>query len=235
MTLLELSGVRAGYGALEVLHGIDLEVAEGEIVCLLGNNAAGKSTLVNSILGLVRTRAGEIRLRGERIDRLPPAEVIARGLAVVPEDGQVFAGLSVLENLRMGLYLQPGAALRSGIERAFALYPALAERRHQKAGSMSGGERQMLAMARALISEPLMLILDSPSMGLAPRYVHAQFRLLRELNRDRQVTILLVEQNANMALALSHRGYVLQNGSVALHGDAKELLRSEQMRLAYLT
>jgi len=234
--LLELKGVKVRYGSLEVLHGIDLEVNQGEIVCLLGSNAAGKSTLVNTILGIVRLSDGEIWFRGERIDQLRPGEIIARGFAVVPEDGQVFTDLTVLENLRMGLYLKTSQFdVDAALEKMFVIYPILKERLRQKAGLMSGGERQMLAMARALISDPSMLILDSPSMGLAPKFVHQQFKLLRDLNARRDMTALLVEQNANMALALSHRGYVLQNGEIALQGDAKQLLSNEQVRLAYLT
>jgi branched-chain amino acid transport system ATP-binding protein len=236
MMLLELAGVRAAYGANQVLHGIDLTVAEGEIVCLLGNNAAGKSTLVKAVLGLVRVTGGSVRFAGKRIDGLKPDRVIALGFAVVPEDGQVFTNLTVLENLKMGLYLQRDeGAMRQAIERMFALYPVLEQRQHVKAGTMSGGERQMLAVARALVSGPRMLILDSPSMGLAPKYVHQQFETIRRLNREASVTVLLIEQNANMALALSHRGYVLQNGVIALSGDARDLLKNEQMRLAYLT
>jgi len=234
--LLELKGVKVRYGSLEVLHGIDLEVNQGEIVCLLGSNAAGKSTLVNTILGIVRLSGGEIWFRGERIDQLRPGEIIARGFAVVPEDGQVFTDLTVLENLRMGLYLKTSQFdVDAALEKMFVIYPILKERLRQKAGLMSGGERQMLAMARALISDPSMLILDSPSMGLAPKFVHQQFKLLRDLNARLDMTALLVEQNANMALALSHRGYVLQNGEIALQGDAKQLLSNEQVRLAYLT
>jgi len=233
--LLEIKGLHAAYGAHEVLHGIDLHLDAGEIVCILGNNAAGKSTLIKTILGLVHVTAGTITLRGERIDGLKPQRIISRGLAVVPEDGQVFAELTVLENLRMGLYLRHrDVRLDDALERVFALYPVLRDRRAQKAGLMSGGERQMLAMARALISDPQVLILDSPSMGLAPRLVHRQFALLRELNEG-GMTVLVIEQNANMALALSHRGYVLQQGAVVMQGNAKELLRNEQMKLAYLT
>ncbi|MBL8671558.1 MAG: ATP-binding cassette domain-containing protein, partial [Alphaproteobacteria bacterium] len=173
---------------------------------------------------------------GERIDGLRANAVIRRGIAVVPEDGQVFTGMSVIENLKMGLYVNASAvALEDGLKRVFALYPVLAERRDQKAGLMSGGERQMLAMARALISDPRVLILDSPSMGLAPKYVHQQFAMLRSLNADGRMTVLLVEQNANMALALSNRGYVLQNGAIALQGLSRDLLRDEQVKLAYLT
>ena len=161
--MLELKGVKVRYGSLEVLHGIDLDVGDGEIICLLGNNAAGKSTLVNSILGIVRLSEGEIWFRGERIDQLSSGEIIARGFAVVPEDGQVFTDLTVLENLRMGLYLKPSSFdTAAALEKVCALYPILKERLRQKAGLMSGGERQMLAMARALISDPSILILDSP-------------------------------------------------------------------------
>lgn len=234
--MLEVRRARAGYAGLEVLHGVDLEVRRGEIVCLLGNNAAGKTTVVNVILGLVPLRAGEVAFLGQRIDGLSPDRIISRGVAVVPENGQVFTTLTVLENLHMGLYLTPrGPETPAAIRRMFDLYPVLEERQHQKAGLLSGGERQMLAVARALVSSPRMLIMDSPSMGLAPKYVHQQFRTIRQLNRDQGVTILLIEQNANMALALADRGYVLQNGEVVLAGDAKALLRNEQMRLAYLT
>jgi branched-chain amino acid transport system ATP-binding protein len=234
--LLEVRGVRAGYGGLEVLHGIDLEVRRGEVVCLLGNNAAGKTTLVNVILGLVPITAGSVTFRDQRIDGWAADRIIGAGIAVVPENGQVFTGLTVLENLRMGLYLSRDAAAgAAAVRRVFDLYPVLEERQRQLAGLLSGGERQMLAVARALVSDPRMLIMDSPSMGLAPRYVHQQFRTIRQLNREHGVTVLLVEQNANMALALADRGYVLQNGEVALAGDAKQLLRNEQMRLAYLT
>ena len=234
--MLEVRRARAGYAGLEVLHGVDLEVRQGEIVCLLGNNAAGKTTVVNVILGLVPLRAGEVAFLGQRIDGLSPDQIISRGVAVVPENGQVFTTLTVLENLHMGLYLTPrGPETPAAIRRMFDLYPVLEERQHQKAGLLSGGERQMLAVARALVSSPRMLIMDSPSMGLAPKYVHQQFRTIRQLNRDQGVTILMIEQNANMALALADRGYVLQNGEVVLAGDAKALLRNEQMRLAYLT
>jgi branched-chain amino acid transport system ATP-binding protein len=233
--LLEVRGIRAGYGRLEVLHGVDLEVRRGEIVCLLGNNAAGKTTVVKAVLGLVPVRAGEVAFLGERIDRLSPDRIISRGIAVVPENGQVFTTLTVLENLRMGLYLAPRGAAAVAIRRVLDLYPVLGERQHQKAGLLSGGERQMLAVARALVSNPRMLIMDSPSMGLAPKYVHQQFQTVRHLNREQGVTVLLIEQNANMALSLADRAYVLQNGEVVLSGAARELLRNEQMRLAYLT
>ncbi len=234
--MLEVRGVRAGYGGLEVLHDIDLDVRRGEVVCLLGNNAAGKTTLVNVILGLVPVTGGSVSFLDQRVDGWTPDRIIGCGIAVVPENGQVFTGLTVLENLRMGLYLKSrGHDSAAALRRVFAHYPILEERQRQLAGLLSGGERQMLAVGRALVSEPRMLIMDSPSMGLAPRYVHQQFRTIRQLNREHGVTVLLVEQNANMALALADRGYVLQNGEVVLSGNAQELLRNEQMRLAYLT
>jgi branched-chain amino acid transport system ATP-binding protein len=233
--LLEVKNLESGYGAVRVLHGIDMTVDDMEIVCILGNNAAGKSTLIKSILGIVGATSGSISFDGKRIDQRKPEEIISLGIAVVPEGGQVFTELTVLENLRMGLYLKSRLALESGLERVYALYPILAERQNQKAGLMSGGERQMLAMARALISRPRLLILDSPSMGLAPRYVHQQFDTLRRLNQEEALTVLVVEQNANMALSLSHRGYVLQQGEIVLQGESRQLLRDEQMKLAYLT
>jgi len=233
--LLELKGVKVRYGSLEVLHGIDLEVNQGEIVCLLGSNAAGKSTLVNTILGIVRLSDGEIWFRGERIDQLRPGEIIARGFAVVPEDGQVFTDLTVLENLRMGLYLKTSRFdVDAALEKMFVIYPILKERLRQKAGLMSGGERQMLAMARALISDPSMLILDSPSMGLAPKFVHQQFKLLRDLNARRDMTALLVEQNANMALALSHRVYVMDQGQIQFEGTPEQLRRDPTIQQRFL-
>jgi branched-chain amino acid transport system ATP-binding protein len=233
--LLEISDLRSGYGPIEVLHGIDMSVADGEIVCILGNNAAGKSTLIKSILGIADVSGGTVSFAGQRIEQRRPNKIINLGVAVVPEGGEVFTELTVLENLRMGLYLKSRAMLAAGLEKVFALYPILAERRRQSAGLMSGGERQMLAMARALISEPRLLILDSPSMGLAPRYVHQQFDTLRRLNAQQSLTVLVVEQNANMALSLSHRAYVLQQGEIVLKGDSKDLLNNEQMKLAYLT
>ena len=233
--LLEVRGLRVAYGPLEVLHGVDVDVEEGEIVCVLGANAAGKTTLIMSILGLNKIKAGSISFRDERIDSMTPNQIIRRGFAVVPENGQVFEELTVMENLRMGLYVKSSEC--DFAERAAAmieLYPVLGERRDQRAGLMSGGERQMLAVARALISEPQVLIMDSPSMGLAPKYVKQQFETIRRLNADSGMTVIVVEQNANMALALSHRGYVLQSGEIVLSGPSADLLRDDHLRQAYL-
>ena len=234
MTLLEVKNLRAAYGPLEVLHDIDVHVDEGEIVCILGHNAAGKTTLINSILGIVKVTAGEISFEGDRLDKLPTNKIMQRGFAVVPENSQVFTTLTVLENLRMGFYLKAKENFAPRLRLMYDFYPILEERQHSKAGLLSGGERQMLAVARALISNPKVLIMDSPSMGLAPKYVKQQFGTIRSLNKDLGMTVIVIEQNANMALALSHRGYVLQNGEVVLEGDAKDLLNSELMKRAYL-
>lgn len=236
MTLLEVRGLKVAYGSLQVLHGIDMDIEKGEIVSILGNNAAGKTTLVKAVLGLAQIVGGEISFQGERIERLPSNRIITRGFAIVPENAQVFTTLSVLENLKMGFYLKAGQEpIEPQLERVIRLYPFLTDCLHRRADLLSGGQRQMLSVARALISNPSVLIMDSPSMGLAPRYVKQQYATIKRLNQELGTTILLVEQNANMALALSHRAYVLQNGSVALSGAARDLLHNEQMRLAYLT
>ena len=233
--LLEVRDLRVSYGPLEVLHGVDIDVGEGEVVCILGANAAGKTTLIKSILGLNKVRAGTITFRGERIDGMTPNQIIRRGFAVVPENGQIFEELTVFENLKMGLYVKLGNEdLMARAEEMYALYPVLRERRDRSAGLLSGGERQMLAVARALISQPEVLIMDSPSMGLAPKYVKQQFDTIRQLNSDLHMTVIVVEQNANMALALAHRGYVLQNGDIVLAGPAHELANDEHLRKAYL-
>jgi branched-chain amino acid transport system ATP-binding protein len=235
MTLLEVRGLRVSYGRLEVLHGVDVNVDEGKIVCVLGANAAGKTTLIKAILGLSPVSGGTITFRGERIDGMRPNQIIRRGFAVVPENAQVFEELSVLENLKMGLYVKlQEVDFAACADKMFALYPVLGERRNQNAGLLSGGERQMLAVARALISDPAVLIMDSPSMGLAPRFVKQQFETIRQLNADSGVTVMVVEQNANMALALSHSGYVLQNGEIALAGPSQDLLNDDHLRRAYL-
>jgi len=233
--LLEVRDLRVSYGPLEVLHGVDIDVGEGEVVCILGANAAGKTTLIKSILGLNKVRAGTITFRGERIDGMTPNQIIRRGFAVVPENGQIFEELTVFENLKMGLYVKLGNEdLMARAEEMYALYPVLRERRDRSAGLLSGGERQMLAVARALISQPEVLIMDSPSMGLAPKLVKQQFDTIRQLNSDLNMTVIVVEQNANMALALAHRGYVLQNGDIVLAGPAHELANDEHLRKAYL-
>lgn len=233
--MLEVRDLRVSYGPLEVLHGVDIDVGEGEVVCILGANAAGKTTLIKSILGLSKVSSGTITFRGERIDGMTPNQIIRRGFAVVPENGQIFEELTVFENLKMGLYVKlRGADLMARVAEMYALYPVLHERQDRSAGLLSGGERQMLAVARALISQPEVLIMDSPSMGLAPKYVKQQFDTIRRLNADLDMTVIVVEQNANMALALAHRGYVLQSGEIVLAGPSHELANDEHLRKAYL-
>ncbi|MBI2504397.1 MAG: ABC transporter ATP-binding protein [Candidatus Latescibacteria bacterium] len=232
--LLELREVRAGYGALEVLKGISLRVEEGEIVTLIGANGAGKSTTLMTISGLLRVRAGEVLYAGVSLRRLPPHQIVALGLCQVPEGRRVFAELSVLENLEMGAYTRRDREGMAGdLEKVCELFPRLRERAAQKAGTLSGGEQQMLAIGRALMARPRLLLLDEPSLGLAPFLVHRIFEVIRQLNA-RGTTILLVEQNANEALQIAHRGYVMETGRIALEDEAASLLRNPQVREAYL-
>lgn len=232
--LLELCGVDTCYGAMPILRDVHLTVDEGEIVSLLGGNASGKSTTLKTILGLVRPERGVVRFRGERIDGLPTGHIVARGISIVPENRRIFPEMSVLENLEMGTYARRDrGGIAAGLERALALFPRLGERLRQPGGTLSGGEQQMLAMARALMSDPQMLLMDEPSMGLAPVLVERIFELIREINAQ-GVTILMVEQNANMALRIADRGYVLQTGRIVLADTAANLLRNEMMRRAYL-
>lgn len=232
--LLELCGVDTCYGAMPILRDVHLTVDEGEIVSLLGGNASGKSTTLKTILGLVRPERGVVRFRGERIDGLPTGHIVARGISIVPENRRIFPEMSVLENLEMGTYARRDrGGIAAGLERALALFPRLGERLRQPGGTLSGGEQQMLAMARALMSDPQMLLMDEPSMGLAPVLVERIFELIREINAH-GVTILMVEQNASMALRIADRGYVLQTGRIVLADTAANLLRNEMMRRAYL-
>jgi len=232
--LLELDQLTAGYGAIEVLHGVSLRVEPGEIVALLGGNGAGKTTTLLCCSGVVRPRSGAVRFAGEDIGGRPAHRIVAGGLAQVPEGRRIFPRLSVLENLRMGAYARRDrAGISSDIERAIALFPVLGERRHQTGGTLSGGEQQMLAIGRALMSRPRLLLLDEPSMGVAPMLVERIFATIRSLNAD-GMTILLVEQNARLALAVAQRAYVLETGRVALAGTAAELAGNPQVRTAYL-
>jgi branched-chain amino acid transport system ATP-binding protein len=234
--MLKLSDVVAGYGPLQVLRRVNLEVQQGEIVCLLGGNAAGKSTTLKTILGLLRPSAGSVALEGERIDRLPTEDIVGRGIALVPESRRLFARMTVWENLAMGAYSRRGAPsgeIDQDLERVYALFPRLKERTSQHAGTMSGGEQQMLAIGRALMARPRLMLLDEPSMGLAPVLVEQVFDIIQAINRQ-GTTILVVEQNAAVALAVAHRGYVLQDGHVVMHGAAAELLDAEDIRRAYL-
>ena len=231
--LLRLSDVDTFYGEIHILQGVSLEVGEGELVCLLGGNASGKSTTLKTILGIVRPRTGTVRLAGEDVTQMPTAHRIKRGLAIVPENRRLFGPMTVLENLEMGAYLRPKADLKSEFERVYELFPLLHERRNQLAGTMSGGEQQMVAMGRALMSQPKLLLMDEPSMGLAPVLVERSFEIIKQVN-DAGVGMLIVEQNANVSLSIADRGYVLSTGRVVLEGKATDLLENEELRKAYL-
>ena len=233
-SILSVKGVETFYGAIQALHGVDLEVARGEIVTLIGANGAGKSTLLMTICGNPRARSGTIVLDGEDITALPTHQIVRRGVAQVPEGRRIFARMSVFENLQMGAILADPANFKSDIDRVFAMFPRLAERRDQRGGTLSGGEQQMLAIGRALMSRPRLLLLDEPSLGLAPLIVRQIFDSIGRIAREEGVTIFLVEQNAFHALRLADRGYVLANGRVRLSGSGKELLANQEVRAAYL-
>ena len=232
--MLELRAVSTRYGQVQVLWDVSLTVGDGELVCLLGGNASGKSTTMKTILGLVHPFAGEVLWDGRPIHRETPAEIVRAGIAPVLESRRIFADLTVHENLLMGAYTRSDAAgIREDLERVWTLFPVLVERRGQPGGSLSGGEQQMLAMGRALLARPRLLVMDEPSMGLSPLYVDRIFEIIQGLNRD-GIGILLVEQNANMALSIADRGYVLQTGRVVLADTAPNLVNHPMMRKAYL-
>jgi branched-chain amino acid transport system ATP-binding protein len=232
--ILAVKGVTTFYGAIQALHGVDLEVAKGEIVTLIGANGAGKSTLLMTICGNPRARAGAVLLDGNDITGLPTYEIVRRGVAQVPEGRRIFPRMSVFENLQMGATIVDQAHFQSDLDRVFAMFPRLAERRDQRGGTLSGGEQQMLAIGRALMSRPRLLLLDEPSLGLAPLIVKQIFEAIGRIAREEGVTIFLVEQNAFHALRLADRGYVLVNGRVRLSGPAAELLANAEVRSAYL-
>ena len=234
MALLEIHNIHSYYGAIHALKGISLDVEEGEIVTLIGANGAGKSTTLNTICGLLHPRQGDITLDGEPIHRLPAHEIVARGVAQAPEGRRVFGRLNVTENLEMGAFARKDKeGIRRDIERVFALFPRLRERHKQVAGTLSGGEQQMLAIGRSLMASPRLLLLDEPSMGLAPILVETIFDTVCEINKQ-GTTVLLVEQNALMALSIANRGYVLETGSIVLADRAANLEQNEMVRKAYL-
>ena len=231
--VLEITALRAGYGAIEILRGVDLAVGAGEIVALLGSNGAGKSTLNNNISGLYRPFGGSIRFEGKEIGGAPSTRIVAAGLVQVPEGRRVFPNLTVRENLEMGSYRRGKAARAQNLDRVTSIFPRLKERWTQLAGTLSGGEQQMLAIGRGLMSEPKLLILDEPSLGLSPILVEEMFALISRINAE-GLAILLVEQNVVQSLAVAHRAYVLENGRIALSGKAAELAEHPELRKAYL-
>jgi branched-chain amino acid transport system ATP-binding protein len=233
-SILSVRGLTTFYGAIQALHGVDLDVARGEIVTLIGANGAGKSTLLMTICGNPRARSGSIRLDGEEITSLQTHEIVRRGVAQVPEGRRIFPRMSVFENLQMGATLADPAHFNGDLDRVFTMFPRLAERRTQRGGTLSGGEQQMLAIGRALMSRPRLLLLDEPSLGLAPLIVRQIFDAIGRIAREESVTIFLVEQNAFHALRLADRGYVLVNGRVRLSGTGRELLANQEVRTAYL-
>ena len=231
-TLLELDQVDTFYGPIHILQSLSLQVREGEFVCLLGGNASGKSTTLKTVLGIVRPRSGAVRFAGEEVTNRSTSYRIRRGMAIVPENRRLFGPMTVLENLQMGAFLHGGGTAED-FERVYSLFPLLYERRSQLAGTLSGGEQQMVAMARALMARPKLMLMDEPSMGLAPILVERSFEIIKQVH-DSGVAILVVEQNANVSLSIADRGYVLSTGRLVLEGKATDLLQNEDLRKAYL-
>ena len=233
-TMLEISGVHTFYGHIEALRGIDITVEQGEIVTLIGANGAGKSTLLMTICGTPQARQGSIKFEGQDITRKPTFEIMRQGIAQSPEGRRIFPRMTVMENLQMGAVTGDPAHFQGDLDKVLTLFPILKQRATQRGGTLSGGEQQMLAIARALMSRPRLLLLDEPSLGLAPLIVKQIFEVIREINRQEGVTVFLVEQNAHHALKLAHRGYVMVNGLITLSGSGKDLLANPEVRAAYL-
>ena len=231
--MLKVQDLSVHYGMIQAVHNVSFEVKQGEIVSLIGANGAGKTTILRTISGLVRPSNGHIIFEGKNIEKAAPQKIVADGLSQVPEGRHVFSGLTVQENLDMGAFLRKDSTLKEDFEQIFAKFPILKERRNQDAATLSGGEQQMLAMGRALMSKPKLLLLDEPSMGLAPIFIKEIFSIIQEINAQ-GTTVLLVEQNAKMALSVAHRGYVLETGKIVLSGTGAELLASEEVKKAYL-
>ncbi len=235
MALLELRDVQTFYGNIQALKGISISVEEGEIATLIGANGAGKTTTLMSICGITPIRSGQIVLKGQEISGLSPNKIVGMGVSQVPEGRRIFPQLSVSENLDMGAFLRTDKeGIKRDMEEVFAIFPRLAERRNQLGGTLSGGEQQMLAVSRALMADPHLLLLDEPSLGLAPLVVQNIFEVIQKINKERRTTILLVEQNANMALKIANKGYVMQNGVIKIADTAAHLLENEEVRKAYL-
>ena len=232
-TILKVDDINVYYGSIHAVKGISFEVNQGEIVTLIGANGAGKSTTLNTVAGLLHNRSGSVTFMGESLSKVPSHKIVSRGLALVPEGRRVFLQMTVQENLEMGAYTQSGSTLNADLDKVFQTFPRLLERRRQIAGTLSGGEQQMLAMGRALMSHPKLLMLDEPSMGLAPILVEQIFEIIRNLHAA-GTTILLVEQNAQAALSVADRGYVLETGRIVTSGTGKELLESSAIKKAYL-
>ena len=233
MSMLEVKDIHVFYGAIHAIKGVSFEVSEHEIVTLIGANGAGKSTILNTVAGLLKPRSGQVIFEGKEINAVPASKMVSLGMALCPEGRRIFQQMTVKENLEMGGYSRPAAEIGPSVEDVFRRFPRLKEREKQVAGTLSGGEQQMLAMARALMSKPKLMMLDEPSMGLAPILVEQIFDIIRELH-EAGTTILLVEQNAQMALSVADRAYVLETGTISMSGDAKALLVDDNVRKAYL-
>ncbi len=233
--MLELRNVNAAYGNIQVLHNIDIEINSGEIITLIGANGAGKSTTLMAISGIVPVRSGKILFEGEPIHKLSPEKLVAKGICQVPEGRRIFPQLTVQENLDMGAFLRNDtAAIKADLDYVFSLFPILADRKGQDGGTLSGGEQQMLAMSRALMARPKLLLLDEPSMGLAPLFIKQIFEIVKKINKEHNTTIFLVEQNANMALHVADRGYVIENGVITISDSSENLLINQDIQKAYL-